>query len=164
MLVSMATGFVQPYRCFSESAPAGEALTRAQPATPSPRPVHLGTLGNRTIAGLVAGDARDLLAEFRGFAEALADPVVGDRTRRTDLARSIAVARAQQGVLDVLLGDALSCRDLETVEVLGKQAERLAKRIDSLLTQHRAELAPKRPIVVVKAENANVLSVERASR
>lgn len=148
-------------RSASDTAEGG--LGRAHPSLP-PQPVQLGTLGSRVLAGLVAGDARDLLAEYRGFAEALADPETGDRTRRVDVSRAIAVARAEQGTMDVLLAQALSCRDFEAAEAIGKQLDRLTRRIDSLLSHHRAEFAPRRPVVVVKAENANVLAVSGGSR
>jgi hypothetical protein len=138
-------------------------LARAEPAD-APRPVHLGTLATRAIAGLVAGGARDLLGEYRGFAEALADPVAGDRTRRVDLARAIAVARAQQSTMDVLMAQALTRRDFEAAESFAKQGDRLARRIDSLLSQHRAEFAPRRPVIVVRAETANVLAVAGGAR
>jgi hypothetical protein len=152
------------HRCPSAATDSIDgALARANQGD-APRPVHLGTLGTRAIAGLLSGDARDLLAEYRGFAEALADPAVGDRTRRADLARAIAVARAQQSTMDVLMAQALSRRDFEAAESIGKQADRLARRLDSLLTQHRAEFAPTRPVVVVRAENANVLAVAGAAR
>jgi hypothetical protein len=142
---------------------AGAGLARAESVAECCS-VELGTLGRRGVAALVKGDVRDLLAEYEGFAAALADPGMGDRTRRNDVSRALALARAQQAILDVLLGEALARRDFDAAEMTGKQADRIAKRIDSLLTQHRAEFAPKRPVVVVKAENANVLALEGVCR
>lgn len=154
-----AVAFVRTDLSRDPGAPPG---TRAALAAPA-RPVHLGTLGTRSVRTLVGGDPADLIAEYRGFAEALADAARGDGTRRADICRGLACARALQGVLDVLIGEALSRRDFEAVAALGKQAERITRRIDSLLTQHRAELSPRRPVVVVKAESANVLAVEGAA-
>lgn len=161
-VMTSTAAFVPPFRSPVDASPSEAALARAEPAPR--RAVYLGTLGSRSVATLVDGDSRDLLAEHRGFAEALADPATGDRTRLADVARGLAVARAQQGILDVILAEALRRKDLRAAEAVGKQLDRLAKRIDSLLAQHRAELAPKRPVVVVRAENANVLAVGRVTR
>lgn len=143
----------------------GDPLGRSGACTAQfdePDPLYLGTLGVRSVGALVRGDPADLVTEFRGFAEALADPACGDSTRRRDICRGLACARALQGLLDVMIGEAISRRDLEEVSALGKQAERMARRVDALLTQHRAELSPRRPVLVVKAEHANVLAVEGA--
>jgi hypothetical protein len=67
---------------------------RARGAAGRSRPLHLGTFRSRGIAGLVGGNARELLAEDRGFAEARG-PATGDRR---PCAR-IAVSKPQQSTV-----------------------------------------------------------------
>jgi hypothetical protein len=144
-------GYVSPFRLCSCMKPftamevvAPEELAHAHPLDQPPsREPQLGLspeLDARPARAFVVGDAKVLLEEIRGRAEALAGQD-GTSARRRLLAKALALCNSQMAVLQTIQGDLLRARQFRDVEQLDRMLERLTRRLAVLLEAHRAEYA-----------------------
>ena len=82
-----------------------------------------------------------------------------DAVRLRTLSRSIALARTQQVMLDAVLMERLTQRDVVGVELVEKVLRGLSARLVKLVEAHRLESAQARHVAVVVA-HADQVNVE----
>lgn len=127
-----------------------------------PRGVPAGDVGRRLglsrfdrapLKAFVGGDP-DEVAEFIEDARLLAEALAGDqgdeaRVRLTS--RCVAAARAQQRILEALLGERLAERDEAGVELVSKVLDGATKRLGMFLKNLATEAAlGRRPTVLIR--------------
>ncbi len=121
-----------------------------------PPRLTLTSLDQLALRRLVSTDPTEVVEFARSLAEALSGPD-GDAVRLRMLARAIAVARAQQALLEAMLMERLAKRDPD-VALIEKAVTGVASRLVKLVEAHRLESAMgRRPTVVVAhADTVNV--------
>jgi hypothetical protein len=125
----------------------------ASRAQPTPRALGLSTYDTQGITSFVRGSPAEvapLLEDVRRLAEVLADRGTGDDARVRLISRVAAAARAQQRILESLLGDRLAQRDFEAVKAISRALDGAARRLATALSLLAEESsARRRPTVSI---------------
>lgn len=137
------------------------ALQRPDDPQVTPSRLGLSWLDRLSLERMVKGDATNVVEHVRSLAEALAGPE-GNQVRLRTLARTIAVTRAEQGLLEAMIMERLAERDIQGVELVDKVLKGVAGRLVKLLEAHRLESSQQRrvSVVVTHADQVNVEGVE----
>jgi hypothetical protein len=135
--------------------PPPPEIVHALRRTDDPK-VELSSLDTLALERLMSSNPADVVAYAQSLAAALSGPDA-DGVRLRTLARSIAVARAQQALLEGMLMERLAKRDPD-VELIDKALRGVAARLVKFVEAHRQESATgRRPTVVVgHADTVNV--------